>query len=78
MKTGVEPTPKMSECVSNILQAMDIIQHNIHIMNKPLSQTFTKAGTLCNILLYCNIVLKHVPTEYISSKYQNEITVCMS
>jgi len=37
LEMGVQPTIETS-CISNIPQTMDNVQHNICIMNQPLSQ----------------------------------------
>jgi hypothetical protein len=42
LKTGVESTPETS-CTSNIPQTLDNVQHNVLIMNQPLTQTFTES-----------------------------------
>lgn len=41
LMTGMDPVPKT--CITNISQTMDNVQHNIHTMNKPLSQTFRES-----------------------------------
>jgi len=42
LKMGAEPTPQML-CISNAPHTMDSVQHNIHIMNQPLSQTIRES-----------------------------------
>jgi hypothetical protein len=43
LKFKAEPTPEISY-ISNIPQSMDNVQHNINVMNQPLSQTFTESN----------------------------------
>lgn len=68
LMTGMDPVPKI--CITNISHTMDNNQHNIHTMNKPLSQTFRESTSYVSWKT-CGNVFKALFSAFHSHLLQN-------
>jgi len=74
MKTEIQPTSKTNN-ISNILQTMNNIQHNICIMNQPLSQTFRESPLhyLCKTIKGAMHINTSIPQIHLQMDMQPEV-----